>query len=158
MQAHSLTFETKLYRSLDEIFDFFSNAENLNTVTPTEVEFSMLTPTPIKMQVGTLINYRIKLMGIPFYWRTHINVWEPPYRFVDEQVKGPYILWHHEHTFEQKDGYVLMTDKLHYLSPGWFLEPLINRFFVTPQIKKIWQYRDQQFKKLFGKKEETFVS
>jgi ligand-binding SRPBCC domain-containing protein len=157
MQAHTLTFETKLYRSLDDIFDFFSNAENLNTVTPTDVEFSMLTPTPIKMQVGTLINYRIKLMGIPFFWRTHINVWEPPYRFVDEQVKGPYMLWHHEHTFEQKDGYVLMTDKLHYLSPGWFLEPLINRFFVTPQIKKIWGYRDQQFKKLFGKKEDVFV-
>jgi ligand-binding SRPBCC domain-containing protein len=157
MQAHTLTFETKLYRSLDEIFDFFSNSENLNKVTPTDVAFSMLTPTPIKMQVGTLINYRIKLMGIPFFWRTHINVWEPPYRFVDEQLNGPYVFWHHEHIFEQKDGYVLMTDKLHYLSPGWFLEPLINRFFVTPQIKKIWGYRDQQFKKLFGKKEETFV-
>ncbi len=157
MQAHSLTFETKLYRPLDEIFNFFSNAENLTAVTPTDVEFSMLTPTPIKMHVGTMINYRIKLMGVPFFWCTHINMWEPPYRFADEQLKGPYVFWHHEHTFEQKEGYVLMTDKLHYLSPGWFLEPLINRFFVTPQIKKIWVFRDQQFKKLFGKKEEAFT-
>jgi ligand-binding SRPBCC domain-containing protein len=157
MQAHSLTFETKLYRSLDEIFDFFSNAENLNTVTPSEVEFSMLTPTPIKMNVGTMINYRIKLMGVPFYWRTHINAWEPPFRFVDEQLKGPYIMWHHEHTFVQKEGYVLMTDKLHYLSPGWFLEPLINQYFVTPQIKKIWSYRDAQFTKLFGEKTKDII-
>ncbi len=152
MKPHFLSFETKLHRPLKEVFDFFSNAENLNKVTPTEVSFSMLTPMPLKMQGGALIDYRIKLSGIPFFWRTQISVWEPMHRFVDEQVKGPYVFWRHEHIFEDKGEYVLMTDRLHYLSPGWFLEPLIDRFFIRPQIEKIWGYRDQQFKILFGEK------
>lgn len=157
MKPHLLAFETKLHRPLKEVFDFFSNAENLNKVTPTEVSFSMLTPMPLKMQVGALIDYRIKLSGIPFFWRTQISVWEPPYRFVDEQAKGPYVFWRHEHIFEDKGDYVLMTDRLHYLSPGWFLEPLIDKFFIRPRIEKIWNYRDQQFKVLFGEKSSMAV-
>ena len=153
MKPHFLEFESKLYRPLGEVFEFFSNAENLNKVTPTEVNFSMLTPMPIKMQVGALMDYRIKLKGIPFFWRTHISVWEPTaYRFVDEQAKGPYVFWRHEHIFEDKGEYVLMTDRLHYLSPGWFLEPLIDRLFVRKQIEKIWEYRGKVFGELFGKK------
>jgi ligand-binding SRPBCC domain-containing protein len=152
MKPHFLEFETKLYRPLAEVFEFFSNAENLNKVTPTEVSFSMLTPMPVKMQVGALIDYRIILSGIPFFWRTQVSVWQPPYRFVDEQAKGPYVFWHHEHTFEDKGSYILMTDRLHYLSPGWFLEPLIDKLFIRPRIEKIWGYREQQFKVLFGEK------
>ena len=133
MKPHYLEFETKLYAPLEEVFEFFSNAQNLNKVTPTVVKFSMLTPMPIDMHVGALIDYRIKLSGIPFFWRTQISVWEPNIRFVDEQIKGPYVFWRHEHTFEDKGEYVLMKDKLHYLSPGWFLEPLMN---CHPFIKK----------------------
>jgi ligand-binding SRPBCC domain-containing protein len=152
MKPHYLEFKTKLYRPLPEIFEFFSNAENLNKVTPSEVKFSMLTPMPITMQVGALIDYHIKLSGIPFFWRTQISVWEPPYRFVDEQVKGPYVFWRHEHIFEDKGHYVLMTDRLYYLSPGWFLEPLIDKLYIRPRIEKIWQYREGQFNILFGEK------
>ena len=157
MKPHFLEFKTQLYRPMQEVFEFFSNAENLNKVTPPEVSFSMLTPMPVKMQVGTLIDYRIKLSGIPFFWRTQISLWEPnESRFVDEQVKGPYVFWRHEHTFEDKGGYILMTDRLHYLSPGWFLEPLIDKFFIRPRIEKIWGYRDQQFKTLFGKRDTDY--
>jgi ligand-binding SRPBCC domain-containing protein len=150
MKPHFFERETKLYRPLEEIFAFFSNAENLGKVTPDEVQFTILTPFPIHMQVGTLIDYRIKLMGIPFFWRTQISDFEPPHRFVDQQLKGPYVFWHHEHTFEQKDGYVLMTDRVHYLSPGWFLEPLIDALFVKKQLNTIWDYRDKTFNELFG--------
>ncbi len=151
--THELVYETKLYRPLDEIFDFFSRAENLNQVTPKDLSFSVLTPMPIDMHVGAIMDYRIKLMGVPFFWRTLITAWEPPLRFVDEQLRGPYVLWHHEHTFEQKEGYVLMTDHVHYLSPGWIFEPLIDKLFVRKQLDKVWAYREKRFSELFGKKD-----
>lgn len=147
---HLLVSETKLYRPLAEVFDFFSKAENLNEVTPPELSFAITTPLPIAMQVGTFIDYRIKLSGIPFSWRTHIKAWNPPHSFVDEQVKGPYVRWHHTHTFEQKDGYVLMTDRVEYLSPGWFLEPIVHHLIVKSRVEAIFAYREQVFKRLFG--------
>jgi ligand-binding SRPBCC domain-containing protein len=157
MKPHVLEYKTKLYRPLTEVFDFFSKAENLNQVTPPDLHFHILTPSPIPMNVGTLIDYRIKLMGIPFYWRTTISTWEPPYRFIDQQLRGPYIFWHHEHIFEEKGDHVLMTDLIHYLSPGWVLEPLIDRLLVKKQLEKIWAYRDTRFKELFGKKEKNLT-
>ena len=152
MKPHFFQSETKLYRPLEEVFEFFSSAENLNQVTPPDLSFSFLTPRPIKMHVGTLIDYRIKLMGIPFFWRTLISDWEPPYRFVDQQIQGPYVYWHHEHVFEDKGEYVLMTDRVHYLSPGWIFEPLIDKLFVSKQLEGVWAYRAERFKELFGKK------
>jgi ligand-binding SRPBCC domain-containing protein len=150
MTPHVLISETKLYRPLEEVFDFFSKAENLNKVTPPELKFKIFTPLPIVMHVGTLIDYQIQLSGIPFRWRTLITTWEPPYRFIDQQLKGPYSLWHHEHTFEQKDGYTLMTDRVHFLSPGMFLEPLINALFVERKVKQIFAHREKVFTELFG--------
>ncbi len=148
---HTLVAETKLYCSLEQAFDFFSKAENLNEVTPPDVYFNILTPLPISMQKGTIIDYKIKISGIPFKWRTHIKTWEPLHYFIDEQVKGPYSRWHHTHTFEQKDDHVLMTDKVEYLSPGWILEPLIHRFFVKKRVEAIFVYREKIFKHIFGK-------
>jgi ligand-binding SRPBCC domain-containing protein len=155
LKPHVLIAETKLYGSLDEIFNFFSRAENLDQVTPDDLDFSILTPMPINMKVGTLIDYRIKLMKVPFFWRTMISDWEPPYRFVDQQLEGPYVFWHHEHTFEQRDGYVLMTDRVHYLSPGWIFEPLVDSLFVRPQLNKMWAFRSKRFDELFGQKKNA---
>ena len=149
MQPHVLTTQTKLNASLAQVFEFFSRAENLNQVTPPHLHFKILTPLPLQMKLGAVIDYQIQLSGIPFHWRTLVTSWEPPYRFVDEQMKGPYKLWHHEHIFEQCEGYVLMTDRVHFLSPGWFLEPFINRFFVEPKVKEIFRYRDERFKDIF---------
>ncbi len=153
MKPHVLEFKTKLYRPIEDVFEFFSNAENLNQVTPPDLHFSFLTPLPIKTHVGTLIDYRIKLMGIPFFWRTLISDWEPPYRFVDQQIRGPYVLWHHEHTFEDKGDYILMTDRVNYLSPGWIFEPLIDKLFIRQQLNSVWAYREKRFTELFGKNE-----
>ena len=152
LKPHVLEFETKLYGSLEDIFNFFSRAENLDEVTPEDLGFSILTPLPIVMHVGTLIDYRITLMGVPFFWRTMISDWEPPHRFVDQQLKGPYVFWHHEHMFVQRDGYVLMTDRVHYLSPGGLFEPLVDRLFVRGQLDKMWQFRGKRFAELFGEK------
>jgi ligand-binding SRPBCC domain-containing protein len=105
------------------------------------------------MQKGTLIDYNIKLSGIPFSWQTLIKEWNPPHSFVDIQVKGPYSLWHHTHTFEQKDDHVLMTDRVEFLSPGWIFEPIIHHLFVGNRVKAIFAYREEVFERLFGKKE-----
>ena len=149
MQPHSLTAETKLYGTIQEVFDFFSKPENLNKVMPTALRLNILTPLPLDMKLGSLIDYRVVLSGIPFFWRTLITHWEPPYKFIDEQLKGPYVFWHHEHSFEQKEGYTLMHDKVHFLSPGGFLEPVINKYFVEPKVKQIFAHRGEIFKQVF---------
>jgi len=144
-----LVAKTKLYKPIEEVFTFFSTAKNLREVTPPNLQFDILTPLPIEMQKGTLIDYRIQLSGIPMRWQTLISAWEPPYRFVDEQLRGPYSLWRHEHTFEDKGDYVLMTDTVEYLSPGWVLEPIVHHLFVKHQVEGIFAFREKRFKELF---------
>ncbi len=86
-------------RPLREVFPFFSEANNLEAITPAFLQFKILTPGPIALQAGTLIDYRIRFLGIPMYWRTRIETFDPPVRFTDTQVRGPYRLWHHTHEF-----------------------------------------------------------
>ena len=150
MKPHILETTTIIRRPLAEVFTFFSKAENLNLLTPPELQFHILTPTPIDMKAGTLIAYRIKLNGIPFKWKTEICVWNPPHQFVDQQLKGPYVRWHHTHSFREVNGITEMVDRVEYLSPGWILEPLINRLYVKKKVREIFEYREQQLKKLFA--------
>lgn len=152
MKDHILETTTIIDKPLSEVFDFFSKAENLNTITPPELEFKILTPLPIKMFPGTLIDYRIKLNGIPFKWRTEICVWEPPYRFVDQQLKGPYAKWHHTHTFKDLgNGKTEMTDTVLYRSPGWIFEPIIHHLYVKKRVEAIFKHREQTLLKIFSK-------
>jgi ligand-binding SRPBCC domain-containing protein len=104
MRVAEFTSEIWLPRARDEVFAFFADAGNLERLTPPLLSFSILTPRPIAMRPGTLIDYRLKVRGIPIRWRSEITVWEPPVRFVDEQRKGPYRLWHHTHEFAEQDG------------------------------------------------------
>ncbi|MBK7182760.1 MAG: SRPBCC family protein [Bacteroidetes bacterium] len=146
---HTLTKETIIDRPLKEVFDFFSKAENLNQITPPDMQFQILTPLPINIQKGTLIDYKIKVNGIPFKWKTLISTWEPPFRFVDEQLKGPYNTWIHEHTFEERDGKTYMKDVVKFKSPGWILEPLINALFIEKKVKGIFDYREKRLNEFF---------
>lgn len=151
MKAHILESTTIINKPLETVFDFFSKAENLNELTPPELHFKILTPLPIRMFPGTLIEYRIKLNGIPFNWKTKISAWEPPHCFVDEQIKGPYVRWHHTHTFKAIDAHTTeMTDRVEYLSPGWILEPLINALFVRKKVEAIFTYREEKLKAIFS--------
>jgi ligand-binding SRPBCC domain-containing protein len=102
------------------------------------------------MSKGTLIEYRIKLSGIPFNWKTEILAWEPPFRFIDSQIKGPYKIWIHEHTFEFIDGKTVMTDTVEFLSPGWIFEPIINKVFVEKKVKEIFEYRTKVLNDIFS--------
>ena len=145
------TLERKLFihQSLTDVFNFFSDARNLNLVTPPWLYFEILTPPPIQMQLGTQIDYRLRLHKIPITWRTEIIAWEPPYRFVDSQIKGPYAVWIHEHRFVTQNGGTLMTDFVEFRSPGGVFEPLIYHLFVKRDVINIFDYRSERFKEIF---------
>jgi hypothetical protein len=149
MTPHIIVRKTVINRPIEEVFEFFSKAENLNLLTPPELQFKILTPLPIKMKAGTLIDYKIKLNGIPFLWKTEISTWKVNECFVDQQLKGPYRVWHHTHSFKSIDGGTEMTDEVKYLSPGWFLEPIIQVLFIKKKVESIFDYRNQKLKEIF---------
>ena len=149
MAVRSLNVETVLDAPLATVFDFFSRAENLERITPTKLRFEILTPLPIQMRPGALIDYKLRLFGFPMYWTTEITVWEPGVRFVDVQRKGPYKLWEHEHRFEAMDDKTRMTDSLRYEAPGGVLEPLVHALFVRRQVEAIFSHRAKVIKELF---------
>jgi hypothetical protein len=150
MKPHIYQQVTYINRPIYEVFDFFSKAENLNKLTPPILDFKILTPMPIKMGTGTLIDYKIKLNGISFFWKTKITAWENNKRFEDTQIKGPYKIWIHEHLFEEIGGQVKMTDTVQYQSPGWILEPLINKLYIRRKVEEIFSFRNQELDKLFS--------
>jgi ligand-binding SRPBCC domain-containing protein len=137
-----------LPRTADEVFAFFSNAENLGRITPPELAFRVLTPTPIDISEGTIIDYRLQLFGVPFRWRTRIVQWHPNNRFVDEQIRGPYRSWKHLHTFAECETGTRMTDRVEYRLPlepaGALALPLVRR-----QLDRIFRYRASVMRQLF---------
>ncbi len=130
----------------DCIFNFFSDAFQLQTLTPAWLHFSVLTPAPVQMREGLLLDYRIKLHGLPLRWQSRISVWEPPVRFVDEQTRGPYRRWRHEHRFEPVAGGTLCHDTVEYAVLGG---AVVHQLFVRPDLLKIFEFRHAQLNRLF---------
>lgn len=125
-----------------EAFAFYGDAHNLERITPPLLGFEVRTPGPIEMGVGTLIEYRLRLHRVPVRWRTRIEAWEPPRRFVDAQVKGPYALWEHTHTFEEDGpGATIIRDQVRYSIPFGVLGKLADRLLVQRDLKQIFDYR-----------------
>jgi len=129
---------------LDHVFAVFSDAGNLEALTPPTLKFKVTTPLPIEMVEGALIDYRLHLYGVPFNWRTRIDIYEPQQRFVDRQLRGPYKLWRHEHLFYPVSDGVLMVDRVHYEIPYWIAGRLAHAAFVRSTLDKIFDYRRQQ--------------
>lgn len=128
--------------TIDEAFDFFSKASNLEAITPPFLRFRIATPGPIEMKVGALIEYRLRLRGIPVSWRTRIEEWDPPRGFVDRQLSGPYALWHHTHRFEALDeSRTVMTDLVRYGQRFGPLGSLAERLVVRRDLERIFDYR-----------------
>ncbi len=144
------TFLFKTQRTIEhpltEVFSFFSNAHNLAVITPPELHLEILTPAPIEMSVGTLIDYQLKLHGIPVRWQTEITEWDPPHGFVDVQRRGPYRLWRHTHTFLETEHGVVVDDSVIYAVWG---NQLVNKFFVRPDLDRIFDYRSDQLNEVF---------
>ena len=147
MRTFTLTNELWLPQPPAEVFPFFADASNLERLTPPSLRFRILTPPPIEMAVGTLIDYRIRLRGIPMRWQSEITEWEPPHRFVDEQRRGPYRQWIHEHTFTPQDGGTLAVDIVQYAVLGGVT---IQRLFVAPELRRIFDYRNATLENYFS--------
>jgi ligand-binding SRPBCC domain-containing protein len=131
----------------EEVFAFFADAFNLETITPPWLKFEVLPPRPIEMRVGLRIDYRLQLRGLPFRWQSAITAWEPPSRFVDEQRRGPYRAWIHEHIFEERDGGTLARDEVRYDVIGG---RLVNTLFVRRDVEEIFRYRQKKLQEVFA--------
>ena len=148
MKTFTLTNELWLPHQPQDVFPFFADAFNLERLTPPSLGFQVLTPPPIEMKVGTLIDYRVRLRGIPMRWQSEITEWEPPHRFVDEQRRGPYRQWIHEHTFTSQDGGTMAKDTVRYAVLGG---AIVQRLFVASELKRIFQYRNAALKDHFSR-------
>ncbi|MDB6029984.1 MAG: hypothetical protein JWM16_322 [Verrucomicrobiales bacterium] len=133
-----LRAELWLPKPLEEVFTFFADAQNLEKITPPWLSFWIVSPRPIAMKQGTLIDYKLRLKGFPLRWQSEISVWDPPHCFVDEQRKGPYRRWRHEHRFQPKDGGTLVRDEVQFAAWGG---RIVERLFVEKDLKRIFDYR-----------------
>ncbi len=142
-------FETELWlpATREQVFPFFADARNLESITPPWLNFHVITPGEIPMRAGALIDYRLRIHGLPVHWRTEIAAWEPPFRFVDQQLRGPYRQWIHTHVFEEQNGGTRCRDHVAYAVPGG---AIVNRLFVRRDVEKIFAYRAMALKKHFG--------
>ncbi len=145
--GYRLTSRQWLPEPPEQVFPFFADAGNLEAITPAFLRFRILTPRPIEMRQGALIDYALRVRGVPIRWRTEIVAWEPPRRFVDVQVRGPYRQWVHEHAFDPADGGTLMTDRVDYRVWGG---GLIHALFVQRDVLGIFRHRARVLAQCFG--------
>ena len=141
-----LTARIVVPRSIGEVFEFFADAGNLDLLTPSWVRFHILTPMPVTMREGLLLDYRLRIRGIPVTWQSEITAWEPPNRFVDEQRRGPYRYWVHEHLFRPKGSDTEVIDRVDYAVLGG---ALVHRLFVKGDVSSIFRYRQQRLMQVF---------
>ena len=133
-----------------EVFAFFADARNLEVITPRFLHFRILPPIPAVLGVGSRIDYRLSLYGLPFRWRTHIAAWQPGTLFVDVQERGPYDLWHHTHTFRDADGGTLVSDRVEYRLPLGPLGDVAHPLLVRRTLERIFDHRRDRVAALLG--------
>ena len=147
--THKIKTSVILPLGIDETFGFFADASNLENITPPELRFRIITPQPIEIKEGTLIDYRLSLYGVPLSWRARIINWNPPHRFVDEQIHGPYRLWVHIHRFYEQNGSTVIVDEVCYRLPLWPLGEIAYPL-VAAQLHRIFRFRKRAIlKELF---------
>jgi hypothetical protein len=148
--THRLAREQFVDRAPDEVFAFFAEAGNLQRITPEWLSFEVLTPEPVAMHVGTLIDYRLRLHGLPLRWTSRIEEWEPGHQFVDRQVRGPYALWHHRHTFAPSGRGTIVGDDVRYAIPFGPLGEVARSLFVRRDLQRIFAHRHQAVARLLA--------
>jgi ligand-binding SRPBCC domain-containing protein len=146
LKVYTLEARQTLPRPIDEVFPFFASPHNLETITPPWLSFQIGSAPGLEMSKGLLINYRLKIHGFPLRWRSEITAWEPPHRFVDEQRRGPYRMWHHEHRFEAFGDNTVVSDTVRYAVWGG---ALIRNLFVVRDVEKIFDYRRKKLAEIF---------
>ncbi len=153
MAAHSIKTVQKIPISLDKAWEYFSNPANLQSITPENMGFKVISKHHgEKMYAGQIIEYSVKpVMNIPIYWMTEITQVKDKEYFIDEQRFGPYTLWHHQHHFKAIEGGVEMTDIVHYKNPFWIFGRIANTLFVKNKLKSIFDFRFKKVEEMFGK-------
>lgn len=153
MGVFTLKSQQVVKTSLNQAWDFFSSPANLKVITPPTMGFDIITDEVAeKMYEGQIIAYKVKpILSIPMTWVTEITHVKDHQFFVDEQRKGPYIMWHHEHHFKEVDGGVEMIDIINYIPPFGFLGSIANQLFIKNQLKTIFDFRYQKVESLFNK-------
>jgi hypothetical protein len=158
VRRYVLEREQIIPRPRGEVFAFFARPENLQILTPDFLHFEFLTPSPIPMHTGALIEYRLRLWGLPVTWATRIVAFEPQQRFVDEQIRGPYRLWRHTHEFHDADGGTRMVDRVEYELPFGSLGALAHTLFVRRSVRRIFDFRRDKIAGLWPAAAATFSS
>jgi ligand-binding SRPBCC domain-containing protein len=150
-RIHVLERTQRVELPLEEVFPFYADAGNLERITPPWLGFEVTTPQPIEMGAGALIEYRLHLHGIPVRWRTRIDAWDPPHRFIDAQLSGPYSLWHHTHTFRSDgNGATILGDRVRYAIPFGPLGEVARALLVKRDLERIFDYRRDAVAALLG--------
>lgn len=147
MSSFRICREIWLPQPREIVFEFFADPRNLEKLTPAWLRFQVLDPDAVNMAAGASIDYRLRLRGIPLRWRSQIALWDPPRRFIDVQVRGPYREWAHEHRFESQSGGTLVADRVDYAVAGG---RLINRLLVRRDLERIFDYRTAALGRVFG--------
>ena len=155
MVTYTLHREQWIALPIDEVFAFFADARNLEKITPLWLGFKILSMSADSISEGTVICYRLRLYGIPFYWRTEICEWNPPHCFVDEQSKGPYKQWRHTHGFEAHGDRTKMVDDVQYSLPFGILGRVVHALKVRGDVNRIFDYRRLQINARFGRPGES---
>jgi len=150
MSTHLLRREQFIPRPIDEVFPFFADAANLQTITPSWLNFRILTPRPIEMRAGIHLDYRLAWHGLPISWKTEILAWNPPHSFTDLQLRGPYTLWHHVHTFFPEDDGVRMIDAVTYQLPLGPLGEIAHALLVRRDLERVFDYRYRVIETVFA--------
>jgi ligand-binding SRPBCC domain-containing protein len=146
-QEFRLESEFLLPHPIADVFPYFAEAKNLENLTPPILRFEITSPDPIEMSEGRLIDYRLRIRGMPIAWTSLISLWDPPHRFVDEQIRGPYRYWIHQHVFESCGNETLVKDFVRYQVFGG---TIIHSLFVKPDLNRIFSYRHQQLQQRFS--------
>jgi ligand-binding SRPBCC domain-containing protein len=146
MKSYRLETQVWLNRPREDVFKFFADPQNLERLTPSWLHFKILTPPGTEIRRGALLDYRLRIRGIPLRWQSEIAVWEPPLRFVDRQTRGPYSLWVHEHTFAEKQQGTLVGDRVEYAVRGG---RLVQKFLVGPDLERIFRFRQRVLQQIF---------
>ena len=146
MKLYTLKTEQWIPRTPEQLFPFFANPENLEQLPPPWLHFRIVSPR-VDIHAGARIDYRLRLHGVPLKWQSEITAWEPPFRFIDVQKRGPYRAWIHEHTFESRNGGTLMRDHVQYAVAGG---TLVRKCLVAPDLEKIFDFRRTRLESIFG--------
>lgn len=150
-RTYRLIREQWLPTPIDEAFAFFSRPENLEEITPPWLGFRIV-KTDQQLHTGSLIEYKLRVRGFPMRWSSEIAVWEPPYRFVDNQLRGPYRVWYHEHTFASENGGTRIGDHVDYALPFGIIGEVAHTVMVRRDVENIFKFRKQRLEELLGKK------